>query len=116
MCGARHKRRSTCVFAIARSGSQFSHALAEPFTVLLSASPSYPNWAMLPMRLLRTLPRVPQPAATSDNHMGITSHKRQGKRILAVTLALLAASQLAGCGGSDNNSRASTPPPVNNGG
>ncbi|HEY0686363.1 MAG TPA: hypothetical protein VGD45_28760 [Steroidobacter sp.] len=41
---------------------------------------------------------------------------RSSKRILAVTLALLAASQLAGCGGDDNNSPGSTPPPGDTGG
>ena len=42
---------------------------------------------------------------------------RSSKRILAVTLALLAASQLAGCGGDDNDSpRSSSPPPGDTGG
>jgi hypothetical protein len=46
-----------------------------------------------------------------------TSPKRFGKRIVAVTLALLAASQLAGCGGDDDPPRTSTPPgDVGNGG
>jgi hypothetical protein len=100
-----------------RNGSQFSHPLTKPFTVLLVATPSSPNWGMPPRSALRTVPRVPQLRSTLDIHMGMTSHKRQGKRILAVTLALLAASQLAGCGGGDDNdSRGSTPPPVNSGG
>ena len=51
-----------------------------------------------------------------DKHMSSTSPKRQGKRILAVTLALLAASQLAGCGGDDDNSPGSNSPPGDVGG
>lgn len=39
---------------------------------------------------------------------------RSSKRILAVTLALLAASQLAGCGGDDNKSSSTPPPPPSN--
>lgn len=50
-----------------------------------------------------------------DTYVSTKSPQRKGKRILAVTLALLAAAQLAGCGGDDNNSSGNSSPPGSTG-